>query len=218
MRFLFKYPSYGRPDWFNKTLETYYSMLSNKHEYEFIITLNSDDASMNTEAIKKYLQTKPNLKYYYGNHKTKIEAVNADMQNTEYDVLFLISDDMIPQKQGFDDVIATDMLKHFPDYYGALHYNDGYCGKDKCITLTIMGKPLYDYFGYIYHPSYKSIYCDNEFTDMVYTNKKVKYIPEVLVKHIWAGASRDFTYKKNSKFNNEDKDTYNKRKNLGFPK
>jgi hypothetical protein len=218
MKFLFKYATMGRPEWFKKTLETYYSMLSGLHEYEFIISLNRDDESMNNVQMKKYLFKFKNLKKYYGDHDNKIAAMNANMSGRDFDILFAISDDMVPEVQGFDDVIAKDMLKFFPDIDGALHYHDGLYGKDKTITLSIMGKALYDHFGYIYHPDYKSFYCDNEFTDEVRRLDKCVYIPSTPVKHVYKCNGTDDVYAMNSIKGKPDKTTYENRKQLGFPK
>jgi len=160
------------------------------------------------------------LKYRYSNHQSKVEAINADMKDENFDVLFLISDDMIPIQPGFDIVITENMQRYFPDLDGALHFNDGFQGGQKRITLSIMGKKLYDRFGYIYHPVYKSFFCDTEFTDVVYKMKKVVYIPTVIVKHKWHGGpnSDDALYRHNSKLGKNDRKMYDKRRKEGFPK
>ena len=158
------------------------------------------------------------LRYKYGAHKSKIAAINADMKGEDFDVLFLISDDMIPIVPGFDDVIVNLMKEHFPNLDGALHFDDNCLGGYQTITLSIMGKKLYDRFGYIYHPDYKSFYCDVEFTDEVRRMKKVFYSSLVIVKHDWKGNIGDSVYKRNTKLGRGDKAVYNKRKATGFPR
>ncbi len=222
MRFLFKYASRGRPDWFMETLEKYYSMLSGRHKYEFVISLNSNDTTMNNAGMKRFMDMQMSLRYFYDNHKTKIDACNADLEGRDFDILFLISDDMIPIIPGFDIIIAEDMRKHFPKMNGALHYPDGFNNRNKnsAITLTIMGKKLYDRIGHIYHPDYKSFFCDNEFKDVVYRMNKAVFIPKVIVKHEWKGSAkqRDDVYRMNTRLGKDDKETYNRRKKAGFPK
>jgi len=217
---LFKYPSMWRPDWFKKTLKRYYSMLSGKNQYRFLITLNEDDKTMNSNEMRRNLDNLPNLMYKYGEHKTKVEAINADMEGEDFDILFLVSDDMIPMVRNFDVIIAKKMEKYFPDLDGALHFNDACCGQDNCITLSIMGKKLYDYFGYIYHPDYKSFFCDQEFTEAVRRLGKVKYFSQVVVKHDWKGwgKKRDGVYTRNTELGRGDKETYIRRKELDFPR
>jgi len=195
-------------------------MLSEENQYRFLITLDEDDETMNNDEMKKIMDSYPDLSYKYGNHKTKIEAVNADMENEDFDILFLVSDDMIPIVSNFDIIIVRKMKKYFPNLDGALHFNDGCLGRDRCITLSIMGKKLYDYFGYIYHPDYKSFYCDAEFTEVVKQLRKVKYLPQIIVRHEWKGGSKgvDALYARNSRLNKFDECIYIKRKAAGFPK
>ena len=225
MKFLFKYATRGRPNWFTQTLEIYYSMLSQNHSYEFIISLDEDDKTMNNLKMKAFMNNQPGLLYYYGNHKSKIDAINANMEGLDFDILFLISDDMIPIVPGFDIIIAEEMEKHFPDVDGALHFPDGYNNKDEnsAITLSIMGKKLYDRIGYIYHPDYKSFFCDNEFRDVVYKMGKAIFIPKVIVRHDWRGVHHnrpDEVYLQNSKMGGRgiDEAIYNRRKKAGFPR
>jgi len=220
MNILFKYPTRSRPEWFKETLKKYYSMLSGKNQCHFLITLDNDDETMNNKKMKTFMNDFSNLQYKYGNHKTKIEAINADMENIDFDVLFLISDDMIPMVPGFDFIIAKNMQKYFPDLDGALHFYEGRPSPVNCITLTIMGKKLYDYFGYIYHPDYKSLCCDHEYSDEVRRMKKVKEFSRVLVKHCWTGDHRnaDDLYNHNNAHQDFDKSVYNKRKMMRFPR
>jgi len=203
-----------------QTLNKYYSRLSGKNQCRFLITLDEDDETMNNDKMRIFMDGFLNLTYKYGGHETKIEAINADMKDEDFDILFLVSDDMIPIVSGFDIIVAESMKRYFPNLDGALHFNDGFIGRDKCITLSIMGKKLYDYFGCIYHPDYKSFWCDQEFTDVVRRLRKVRYFPQVIVKHKWTGGSKslDTLYARNSKLNKFDKQTYIRREKKGFPK
>lgn len=223
MKFLFKYPSRQRPGTFQKIINRYYDFLSGKHEYEFIVSLDKDDLTMNNKPIHEFLNDKKNLEVYYGNSKSKIEAINTDVDKakTDWDILFLISDDMTPKVKGFDDIIAQNMANFFPEKDGFLHYNDGRVGK-RLATLTVMGRKMYDDWGYIYHPDYISLWCDNEQTDVARKSKKYKYFDIVLVQHDWHGGKndgkRDKLYTRNESYFNIDKKMYEKRKRYGFPK
>lgn len=221
MRILFKYPTRSRVNWFKSTLKKYYDMMSKGCDFRFLVTLDEDDLSMNNADVRTFLDRQVNLTYKYGVHRSKIEACNADIDLVrEWDILVLVSDDMIPVVKDYDKIIVDTMTKHFSDTDGALHFNDGCCGRDTCITLSIIGKKLYDRFGYIYHPAYKSFYCDSEFTNEVYRMKKVIYVPRVIIRHKWSGGpkSKDALYRRNSKMGGPDKETYNRRKLLDFPR
>ncbi len=142
------------------------------------------------------------------------------MEDQDFDILVVVSDDMLPVVKGFDNIIVRDMLQYFPKLDGALHYNDdGHCG-EKIISLTVMGKKLYDRFGYIYNPAYTSFYCDTEFTDEVRRMKKVVYFPETIIHHTWHGGPRsdDALYRRNSKMGRGDRNVYEQRKQLNFPR
>ncbi len=220
MKILFKYPTRDRWKWFQKTLGLYYKKISKDCDFQFLISLDEDDVSMHISEVRTFLNSQPNLIYKYGKSTSKIEACNADMDLAgDWDVLVLVSDDMIPIVAEFDKIIVENMQKYFPDTDGALHFNDGLYGKDKTITLSVIGRKLYERFGYVYHPAYRSFYCDNEFTDEVYAFGKVKYIPQTIIQHKWHGGpkSSDALYRRNSGMKG-DEQTYNRRKLLGFPK
>lgn len=222
MKILYKYPTRERREWFLDTLGTYYDKMSGLNPFQFFITIDCDDVQMNRAGVFDFLHELPNLNFHKGPHKSKIEAVNAgmDLCCQDWDILVLVSDDMIPVVENFDDVIVQLMEEHFPDTDGTLHFHDGCFGEDRTITLSIIGRKLYETLGYIYHPDYKSFYCDNEFTDVVRAMNKVHYDPRVIIKHKWSGGpeSKDALYRRNSKMGVPDEDVYHKRKSLGFPK
>ena len=223
MKFLFKYPSRSRPELFKKIMNRYQNYLSGDHEYEFIVSLDNNDSTMNNPEIKKFLKGYDNVSFYYGDNKSKISAINADIDKakSDWDILFLISDDMVPRVKGLDNTIAQNMSAFFPEKDALLHYNDGRVGK-RLVTLTVMGRKIYDNFGYIYHPDYISLWCDNEQTEVAKSSKKYKYFDIVLVHHDWHGSvkdkKRDKLYTRNEGYFRIDKLMYEKRKRYGFPK
>jgi hypothetical protein len=218
MKLLIKFPTRFREKKFRNTLDRYYKFLSGKHDYEFIISMNENDPSMNNIKMKKYLLNKENLKYFYGKFRNKVEAINGNLDNVDFDVLLLASDDMIPIVKGYDDIIMKNMKKYFSNTDGVLHFNDGRRGK-RLNTLSIMGKKFYDRFGYIYHPDYTSFYCDDEFTEVTKKMKKCRYINQVIIRHSWVEyTGKDFSYMRNLKYMHLDQRVYAKRKKRGFPK
>jgi hypothetical protein len=160
---------------------------------------------------------------YYGNSTTKIEAVNADIASIpwEWDIVLTMSDDMVPQIKGYDDVLRSHMIANFADTNGILWVNDGTQGNN-LNTISIMGRKMYDSFGYIYHPAYKSLFCDTEFTDLCKGSlaSKCTYIPYVLIKHEHPGTGfadrMDALYMKNQTFWSEDMYTYMSRKTYAY--
>lgn len=189
LRFCFKYPSRSRPEQFKQTFDRYVEYLSGKHDYHFVVSMDQDDQSMNNPEIIEYLtnmRRRYQLEYYYGEPKTKVDAINRDMIAPAFDILVLISDDMIPQVKGFDEIIADTFAEKFPDFDGMLNFNDGLRNDwPKLCTLTIYGYKYYQRFGYIYHPDYQSLYCDDEQTQVGRLLNKIADIDRVIIRHEW---------------------------------
>lgn len=181
MKILFKYPSRGRPLKFFRALEVYYSLMEGNN-FEFVVSVDEDDPLMNNKNVISLMENFPNLTYKFGNSKTKIEAINADLEEKIFDIIVLVSDDMIPEVKGYDDIIREKMKEFFPDTDGVLWFYDGW--RKDLNTLCILGKRYYDRFGYIYHPSYKSFWCDTEFTEVANALKKQKYIEDLIIRHL----------------------------------
>jgi hypothetical protein len=218
-KLLIKLPSRSRPAKFMEVFNLYKNMASGKHDVRFLCSFDLDDATMNNPGMRNWIAKQgDSVKAFWGNSKTKIQAINADLEHAgDYDVLLLASDDMIPQMQDYDDIIIQDMQTYYPDGDGVLHYNDGKQG-ERLNTLCIMGKKYFDRFGYIYNPEYISVYPDNEFTDVSRILGKATYIDKVIIRHFWIEIGVDALYMRNE--NRElyarDGALYQKRKEANF--
>jgi hypothetical protein len=180
-KLLIKFPTRGRPEKFFDVLEKYMS-LSRYRNTKFVVTCDLDDKSMNNDQAKERLGSYSNVEVCFGNSKTKIQAINADMHGREFDICLLASDDMIPEVEGYDLEIVDQMKINYPDFDGVVWFSDGY-QKSKLNTLTIVGKKYYDRFGYLYHPDYVSFYCDNEFMQVAFILGKQTYVDDVIIRH-----------------------------------
>ena len=227
MRILLKCPTRSRPTQFLKTLKEYVSLANRPDLLGVCVSCDSDDTTMLPADVQYGIK---NITYltawceiFYGDSKNKIEAVNADMAmiSWNWDIVVLVSDDMIPQIKGYDDVIRSHMIANFPDTDGILWVNDGTQG-DKLNTLSILGRKMYESLGHIYHPSYKSLFCDTEFTDLCNGSLKQKcsYIDYVLIRHEHPGTGftekLDDLYSKNQTYWIEDMYTYISRKTYEY--
>jgi hypothetical protein len=218
MRLLIKFPTRGRKEKFFSVLDEYYSHLSDLDSTTFLISLDKDDTQMNNTEVVNKLKSYKNLKYFYGSSKNKVDAVNRDINKVnDWDIVLLASDDMIPQVEGYDEVIRNEMLKSFSDLDGILWFNDG--NRKDLNTLCILGKKYYKRFNYIYNPEYKSTWCDNEFTEVGNILKKQKFIDQIIIKHEhpdWGFGSRDDIHRLNLENENYDKSVYFKNKVMNF--
>jgi hypothetical protein len=217
MKLLIKFPTRGRSNKFLNVLRKYYDFLDDKTT-KIIITCDIDDVDMNQLHIKEVLSSYDNIKVCYGENKSKIDAINADLSGETFDILLLASDDMTPIKKGYDTIIKQKMVEHYPDTDGVLWFNDGYQGK-KLNTLCILGKKYYDRFNYIYYPEYISVWCDNEFMDVGNILGKQTYFDEVIIQHQhpdWGYGKRDEIHSLNAKHESYDRDLFYKRKKENF--
>ena len=140
MNILIKFPTRNRPDKFIQLFLKYQHMLSSRYPAKFIVTMDLDDPTMNNTKIRNFLNKHTNVSYFYGESKSKIEAINANMDNIgNADIILLASDDMIPIQVAYDDIIVTDMRKNFPDLDGVRHDDDGRQG-DLLNTFCVMGR------------------------------------------------------------------------------
>lgn len=196
MRMVIKFPTRGRPDKFVSVLNKYINFLSGMHEVKFVVSFDHDDPTMNNENMwslfsRMNQQLNGQIIPVCGSSTGKISAVNADLDKViacKPDVILLASDDMIPVLGGYDDIIAKQMARHFPDTDGVLWFNDGFSGQNRLITLSILGRKYFHRFNYLYYPGYRSVFCDNEFTDVARLLGKVVYIDQVIIQHQWVGA------------------------------
>jgi hypothetical protein len=218
MKLLIKFPTRARPKKFFKVLDLYYLHLRDTN-FKFIVSCDTDDTTMNTPEIKEKLQQYPNLKFCFNNNTTKVEAINNDLSDVEFDILLLASDDMIPVKPGYDKIVKEKMSQNFPDTDGVLWFNDGF-QKSNLNTLCIIGEKYYNRFKYIYHPSYKSLYCDTEFTIVSQKLNRVKYFDDTIIKHEQysiINEQPDELYIRNDKLQFDDKNNFECRYKNNFP-
>jgi len=218
-KILIKFPTRNRPEKFFSVLDEYIKKANNLNKIAFLITLDNDDESMkkNIHRLEEY-KKKCKLIYFFGDSKTKIQAINADIDKVSgWDIILLASDDMVPVVDGYDDIIRKDMNDFFRDMDGVLWYNDG--GQNNINTLSILGKKYYDKFGYIYHPDYVSLWCDNEFTDVSVQLNRVYKSDRVIIEHkhpVYQKTNYDELYIRNESYMHHDQKTYEKRKAKNF--
>jgi hypothetical protein len=221
-KILVKYPTRERPEQFFKTLDLYIQRANSINNLVFLVTCDTDDSTMNNIAIVQRLEKYKdicNLFYFFGNSTTKIEAINGDIDKIDFnlwDILLVASEDLEPVTN-YDNIIQNDFKKYFPDTDGVMWYNDG--AQSRTMTLIFMGKKYYLRFNYIAHPSYKSLWSDNEFTEVAKYLNKYHKSNEIILSHnhpAWGKGEYDNLYIRNESYMNTDKDNFYKRKEINF--
>ena len=215
MRILLKCPTRTRAQKVIQTLSSYVKLANHPEQLGVAISCDEDDMSMTRNLVQEELLRTLNpvawKRIFFSPNKNKIQACNANMNDIdwEWDIVVLVSDDMIPQLKGWDDVIRNHMIARFPDTNGILWFNDGHQG-NKLNTLCVFGRTMYHSFGYMYHPEYKSLFCDTELTDLCKGElaSKCLYIPYCIIRHEHPGTgyaqNMDTLYDRNQKYWNED--------------
>lgn len=206
---LINFATRGRPD---KWVERMQELLIYTTEKSFIAVVIDDDQ---TDMYSPFINRLPagNWKVYGGKHTTKVDAINRGVVQARVDAprwkaLMNMSDDM-KIKAPFEERILSDIQQA-----DVLHYPDGYTG-DELITMSVMSRDYYDEFGYIYNPAYKSLWCDNEFTEVAQRTGAYKFINYSFYTHehpAWTGQPMDQYYRITEGYYEQDRETYMRRK------
>ena len=182
---------------------------------DFLISVDSDEYA--------YPQL-PNIDRVFfeiGESQNKIHAINRDLDKyiDNYDIIAVFGDDFRPSKDF--DLQIIDLFETLGDgqndFY--LHCNDGYTDSRLC-TYPIMGRDWYKRFGYVYNPIYKSVFCDNEQTEVAKLIGKYTYSPQIICRHEHYVnnrlISKDELYEKNEKLEAGDRGVFLQRKKINF--
>ena len=214
-RLLVRMPTRSRPKQALEVLAKYRSMAGCPITIEVVI--DADDATMNDICVLQRLHTLGCV-VTVGLHKSKVQAVNAG-RVTEWDVLLLASDDMVPVKDGYAVRVLEEMEKHWPQLDGALYFDDGAQGA-KLVTLPIIGRRWHEQMnGLVYHPNYQSLFCDTEQGIVWAHYGRLYYIDEKIIEHrhhVWGKSSNDDLYRTNDALWDADQKVFEDRKARNF--
>lgn len=194
------------------------TIFSYSHKSNFTIGLVIDDDDTDTLKSNEFSDVMQYSNVYRvpGMSNGKIHAINRGMVGWEGDIVVNMSDDMRFLVPAYDLKIINafgdnlDQFIHFPD--GRVFH--------LLPTMSIMGRTYYERFGYIYHPQYWSLWCDNEAMDVAKKLGKYKYVPEQIFDHYhpaWTGEPVDALLRHTQGYYHIDEQTYIKRSAAGFP-
>lgn len=219
-KILFKLPSRGRPERFFKALDSIIDNLQDLENYWVSCTIDSDDTLMNNEEVISRIRTRKNVSIECGLSDSKIHAVNRSIPDIEWDIIVIDSDDIYFNIFGFDSMIRQEMLSAFPDGDGYLHFRES-DSKEHLNVMTVCDKKYYDRFSYIYHPSYISLWADNEQTEVAKILGKYRYIPYEIMLHRnpaygYSDCPKDEMFNQHQSFWGVDEVNFYKRKALNF--
>ena len=224
LKLLFKFPCRQRTELLFKSLDSLDSNIRDRNNYHISLTLDIDDIVLNTEEVIDRIMKYPNVSIEWGYSKSKVEAINRSMPDYDYDVLICWSNDMFMTMFGADDIMRDyilhiansredfDFLIHFPERDSMEHLN----------VLYVATKAYYQRFNYIYHPSYLSLWCDNETYMVSKLLNRYHYIGVLdLYEHrnmayTRYGIERDELFNQQQALWSVDEENYQKRKAMNF--
>lgn len=205
-KLLVKIPSRERGlSWLNHWIEK-----TRNENTKILISLDDDDRRGMQESRTF---TSERVIFHTGRRVDKIEAINRniDLYANDFDFLLVASDD-ITTVDGYDDMIIQAFSETKKD---VLHYGDGF--RTDLITIPVMRMSYYCKFKYVFHPSYKSLWCDNEFQDVAAGN--IQRRSEKIFSHnhpVNVGSRGDALFRHNEKYFQTDKKNYIDRKKRRF--
>jgi hypothetical protein len=215
MTICYSLASRSRPDRFFQTLDNII-VQSASNDFFVVAKLDEDDMTMNDPLIKqKIADNYPMVIVKWGMSKSKIHAINRDLEDLpDWSILICLSDDMRFRTRGFDNIIR----EHMPaDLDGFLHMYDDYA-KERVCTVSILGRKYYERDGFIYHPDYYSMWCDDEATAVAKARGCYIQVPGQ-IEHLHytndRKAVKDELYWRNDTYN-KDKEVFEHRKARNF--
>lgn len=230
MKILFKYTTRSRRSNFLRGYDSIIKNVTSK-DYHVLISVENEITDPKMHPLPAL---EGNFSYRVNPDKptTKIDAINRDVNEFlklyDADIIVNMSDDMCFIQAGFDEVIRksfeqwTDSGLVYADTIienldQCLHFPDG--NRNDLITMSVLGRTYYNRFNYIYHPAYKSLYCDNEQTDVSKLLGCYKFVDKNILLHLHPAFGKgefDAQYQHTESFSNEDSITYYNRKANGF--
>lgn len=220
MKLLLKVTSRKRPTELLICIDKTIQLSDNPEQLKWLFTFDLDDTLCNTKEFIDVLHKRIKTPIIcFGNSTDKINAINRDIEEYggEWDILVNLSDDQIAERKGWDTIIKETMPT---DLDASLWFNDGW--QDMINTMEIVGRNYYNRFNYIYHPEYKSFYCDNEATEIAIRLNKCIKSKECLFRHYHYGwnpnshMKKDETYIKAELNWNHDQTLFKQRKLINY--
>ena len=228
MKFLLAHPSYGRPQKAEATARLWYERATNKENIAYHICVETPEYVTYTDVFSHDFFSDKDLKMVHGNFGTCVSAANNAVltgitDNPDSDIIILVSDDF-ECPENWDALLTEKILSAYGENHKeekfAVQVSDGVVSH--ILTIPIISRAAYAETGYIYHPSYISMYADNDLRDVFYRHFKILEARDLVFRHVhWAHGygTKDNTYlhQERPEAWTIGKQIYQKREAEGFP-
>lgn len=222
---LVKYASRSRPGRFLEGLKSIFELAASPRDITVYCTFDSDDPNYEEyfELMGSNHPWNVMTRSTFGRSACKIDAINRDLHLlsdqdilSKWDILVNFSDDMRFIVYGWDQLIREGLRCNGPDVF--LHYPDS-TARQMLSTMSVMDRKYFERDGYIYHPSYKSLFCDNEAMEVAQLRGRYRYMGIQIFDHFhpaYGHVEWDKQYLEQQAFWNEDEVNYKYRKANNF--
>lgn len=195
-----------RPREANETIKKWISRADCKGCLEYILSIDIDDP------LAVHYRPDPKVKIVQHANRSAIDAINNAAKLCTGSLIVVVSDDFDCPEHW--DTLLRESLKDKSDFI--VKTQDGI--QKTLITLPIMDRAYYNRFGYIYHPDYKHMYCDQEMTAVGHLLGKVITLPLMFPhNHYTIGKSpKDSINQRNDSTWNQGASLYSERLRTNF--
>lgn len=212
MRIAYKFASRSRPDKAKACIDNIRSM-SFSNDFDIYLTVDEDDP-----CLPDYLSIN-GIYIDVSQAKSKVEAINWGLDKlNHFDILICMSDDMVFIKNGYDNIIREAFFENNKQNLDLfIHFPDG--NRDDLATMSIIGIDYFNRDKYIYHPSYMSLFCDNEAQEVAIIRNRYRFIDKKILSHnhpAYGKSSIDELYIRNESLFMIEKNNYEYRKSNNF--
>jgi len=154
MKLLIKIPSRERPNELREVLDAIFALKSSYGDTTVLVSADTDDTTM-----ANFTYDHP-IVMIYGERTTKVGAINRDIDRLQWDVVLVLSDDMIPVATSFDTIVRAEMTIASEDLDACLWLDDG--KQTRIPTIACMGRKYWEDHGrVVYDPRFRSYCCDD---------------------------------------------------------
>lgn len=203
------HPSRSRPEQAEATIKLWLGNAKDKSQIEYLLSVDHNDKD-----LKRYkaIAERNGIKTHIALNKSAIEAINRAARKAQGNLLIVVSDDFLAEKD-WDEKLLKE-LEGKEDYI----VKTVDCIQPTLITLPIMDRKYYERFDYIYEKGYLHMFCDEEMTTVGHMLGKV-INSDLVFEHIHYSTGKfkkDEISVKNDKSWNQGKKHFNERLKTNF--
>lgn len=203
------HPSRSRPEQAELIIKLWLRNAKDQSKIQYILSVDHNDKDLNRY---RRISEVYGVKLHIAMNKSAIEAINRATRKSEGNLIIVVSDDFLCEKD-WDEKLLSE-LEGKEDYL----VKTVDCIQPTLITLPVMDRAYYNRFGYVYEPGYLHMFCDEEMTTVGHMLGKV-IKSDIVFEHIHYSTGKfqkDSISTKNDKTWNQGKKYFQERLKRNF--